>query len=211
MHSSFFKRALPALAVTFALAACGDTDAPAPDAPADAPGEAPAQEAAGPSPEQLAWWDNMQELCGMAFANPENPEQVMHVRQCFEDEMRIPVHMGEDRSRTWIVTQEAHGLRLKHDHREEDGSESEVTQYGGDTEDGGTPNSQDFHADEFTAELIPPASTNIWTMEIHPDDQFIYTLVRVGTDHGVVWPFDLTNPVAPPPAPWGYEDTEATH
>ena len=47
----------------------------------------------------------------------------MHVRECSEDAIRIPFHVGEDRSRTWVVTRTANGLRLKHDHRHEDGSE----------------------------------------------------------------------------------------
>src|SRR3712207_8407608 len=43
---------------------------------------------------------------------------VMHVRDCSPNEVRIPFHVGEDRSRTWIVTRTAAGLRLKHDHRD---------------------------------------------------------------------------------------------
>ena len=58
---------------------------------------------------------------------------VMHVRQCSDREIRIPFHVGENRSRTWVVTRTPQGLRLKHDHRHEDGTEDRVTQYGGDT------------------------------------------------------------------------------
>ena len=54
-------------------------------------------------------------------------------RSCDLAEIRIPFHVGEDRSRTWVMTPTSVGLRLKHDHRHEDGSEDEVTQYGGDT------------------------------------------------------------------------------
>ena len=48
---------------------------------------------------------------------------VMHVRDCSADEVRIPFWVGEDHSRTWVVTRTETGLRLKHDHRHEDGSE----------------------------------------------------------------------------------------
>ena len=43
--------------------------------------------------------------------------------------------VGEDRSRTWIVSVLSDGrLRLKHDHRHEDGEPDAITMYGGDME-----------------------------------------------------------------------------
>jgi hypothetical protein len=57
----------------------------------------------------------------------------MHVRTCSENALRIPFHVGDDHSRTWVITRTENGLRLKHDHRHEDGSEDAVTQYGGDS------------------------------------------------------------------------------
>lgn len=47
---------------------------------------------------------------------------IMHVRSCTADEVRIPFHVGEDRSRTWVLTRAPSGLRLKHDHRHKDGA-----------------------------------------------------------------------------------------
>ena len=128
----------------------------------------------------------------------------MHVRECFDNEIRVPFHVGEDRSRTWIFTRTADGLRLKHDHRHEDGSEDEVTQYGGDTADQGNAMLQEFRADAFTAGLIPEAATNVWTVEIHPGHMYAYALRREGTDRRVRVEFDLMNPVAAPPTPWGW-------
>jgi hypothetical protein len=128
----------------------------------------------------------------------------MHVRQCSDREIRIPFHAGEDRSRTWILTRTDAGLRLKHDHRHRDGSEDQITQYGGDTADRGTPGRQEFRADGHTAKLIPAASTNVWTVEVVPGQTFAYALRREGTDRRFRVEFDLTRAVTPPPAPWGY-------
>ena len=58
---------------------------------------------------------------------------VMDVRQCTDDEIRIPFHVGKDRSRTWVISRTATGLRLKHDHRHEDGTSDALTMYGGDS------------------------------------------------------------------------------
>lgn len=161
-----------------------------------------------------AFWDALQSLCGQAFGGRlteggpadstfRNSELRMHVRRCTSDEMRIPFHVGNDRSRTWVVTRTAAGLRLKHDHRHEDGSEDQITQYGGDTRDPGTATRQEFPADVQTATLIPAARTNVWTIEVVPGKYFAYALRREGTDRRVRVEFDLTQPITPPPPPWG--------
>ena len=156
-------------------------------------------------------WTELQSLCGRAFegrmtegtaagdAEIGAQRLVMHVRSCTADELRIPFHVGENRSRTWVLTRTASGLRLKHDHRHEDGSEDRVTQYGGDASvvDG---LSVDFPADAHTAALIPPSATNIWTVAVEPGRTFTYALRREGRRFRVE--FDLTKPVPPPPAPW---------
>lgn len=171
--------------------------------------------AARAASEQDAFWASLQRLCGQAYAgtvvNPAAADSgfigktlVMHVRQCSPGEIRIPFHVGENRSRTWVLTRTDGGLRLKHDHRHEDGSEDAITQYGGDTRGPGTPSTQEFYADAHTATLIPAAVTNVWTVEVIPGQRFAYALRREGTDRRFRVEFDLTRPVAAPPAPWGY-------
>lgn len=128
---------------------------------------------------------------------------VMHVRAC-GDTVRIPFFVGDDRSRTWVLTRTVDGVRLKHDHRHADGSEDRITQYGGDARaDGsltGSATRMDFAADAYTGALIATARTNIWTIEITAT-QFVYQLRREGRLFRVE--FDLSRPVTPPPAPWG--------
>jgi hypothetical protein len=167
--------------------------------------------------EQDAFWASLRRLCGNAYAGQlvegsaadssfRQNTLLMHVRQCSDTEIRIPFHLGENRSRTWIVTRTDAGLRLKHDHRHEDGSEDRVTQYGGDTRDAGTAARQEFWADAHTATLIPAAATNVWTMEVIPGQRFAYALRREGTDRRFRVEFDLTRPIPAPPAPWGYTE-----
>ncbi len=127
---------------------------------------------------------------------------VMHVRECSSNEIRIPFHVGGDRSRTWVLTRTAAGIRLKHDHRHEDGTPDAITQYGGDTREPGTAARQSFPADAHTVSLNPVYATNVWTMEIEPAT-FVYELIRVGTDRRFRVEFDLRRAVPAPPAPWG--------
>jgi hypothetical protein len=178
------------------------------------PAHAPAVDRAiDPATEFLA---ALRAHCGKAFAgeiiNPQPADSamrgqalVMHVRGC-GDTVRIPFHVGTDRSRTWVFTKTvkgtAAGARLKHDHRHEDGSEDRVTQYGGDALPGGTDRLMAFAADSFTAALLPASRTNVWTVEITPT-QFVYQLTRTGSDRRFRVEFDLTKPVQVPPAPWG--------
>ncbi len=161
---------------------------------------------------QEAFFTRLGALCGRAFRGEAtlassdgfDGEMIMHVRRCTPDEIQIPLHIVENRSRTWIVTRTATGLRLKHDHRVPDGSDDPVTQYGGDTQEAGSPESQSFAADAFTADLIPDAVTNVWSMTFQNGDRFVYHLTRHGAPRAT-FEFDLTDEVEPPPAPWGYE------
>jgi len=153
-------------------------------------------------------------LCGKAFTGrleTSDPADtafasqplVMHVRDCRADEVRIPFHVGEDRSRTWIISRTADGLRLKHDHRHSDGSPDAQTQYGGDTVLPGSPGRQAFPADDYSKALFvrggrQASIANVWATEIEPGVAFVYELARPGRLFRVR--FDLTRPM-PPPAP----------
>ncbi len=172
---------------------------------------------------QDVWWERMQELCGNAYAgemvryDPEmdtgwlDREVIMHIRECSPEEIRIPLHVGENRSRTWVLTRTADGIRLKHDHRYPDGSEEESSQYGGHTVDEGTASRQVFPAGEFSKALFertdhPDGVNNVWAMEVHPGERFSYSLTRPNRDFGA--DFDLSRPVDAPPPPWVIEPRE---
>ena len=134
---------------------------------------------------------------------------VMHVRGCGQPMQRIeiPFHVGEDRSRTWVLTRTAGGLRLKHDHRHADGSPDAVTMYGGDTVGPGSATRQAFPVDAasiamFRREGLNASIENTWAMEIAPAT-LAYELTRPNGRRFRV-EFDLSRPVATPPTPWGW-------
>ncbi|RJF38173.1 hypothetical protein [Pseudoalteromonas gelatinilytica] len=171
-------------------------------------------------PSHDGFFDNIAAHCGKAYEgkvsvdNAAGPSSfagkklVMHVRRCNERELQVPFHVGDDASRTWIITKTGSGLSLKHDHRHKDGSDDKSTMYGGHTLDAGFANAQSFPADQYSKELfvsqgIPQSMGNTWQMYIYPK-QFTYRLVREGREFRV--DFDLTKPISPPSAPWGYED-----
>ena len=174
--------------------------------------------ASDPVSVQDRFFAQLRPLCGNAFEGRvvtgdaadrdfASSRLVMHVRQCGEREIRIPFHVGDNRSRTWVITRTATGLRLKHDHRHEDGSEDVLTQYGGDTADSGTETRQRFPADAFSRALfvrqsIPASTANVWEVEIDPGrGVFAYALTRPNRHFRVE--FDLSRPVPAPPPPWG--------
>lgn len=157
-------------------------------------------------------------LCGKAFegritsppvaadASFAGQRLVMHVRECTSDMIRVPFHVGDDRSRTWVVTRTTAGYRLKHDHRHQDGSEDKVTQYGGDSTTPLAAARQSFPADAFTKALLiregnVAGAANVWAVEVARGRTFAYELRRPNRFFRVE--FDLTRPVAAPPAPWG--------
>jgi len=232
MHTTY--RILAAAGLAVALAACVRIDAdvetdegsrssnPAAQADAAAEGYVAAEVPAD------AFMAALATHCGEAFegrivANEPRSDEpnafegqrlVMHVRGCDEPEreLRVPFHVGDDHSRTWVLTRVGPGLRLKHDHRLEDGSDDPVTMYGGDSVDAGTAQRQEFPVDAesialFEREGLEASVTNTWAMEIEPGQRFLYELTRPGGREFKV-EFDLTTPVEAPPPPWGSEAAE---
>ena len=169
-------------------------------------------------PTHDAFFNAIKEHCGKAFTGKitkdnvgntfDGDSLVMYVRECSEREIQIPFYVGDDASRTWILTKTGSGLMLKHDHRYEDGSYHVSTMYGGHTLDAGFNQVQSFPADAYSKQLFTESDMaasidNVWQMMIYPN-RFSYRLVRPAREIQV--DFDLASPIAAPDAPWGYED-----
>lgn len=182
------------------------------------------------SSSQEAFWQALESHCGKAYAgrlvSDEAPDaamrgvaMAMHVRECSPTRIAVPFHVQRadgtwDRSRTWLITRTEGGLRLKHDHRHEDGTSDELTMYGGDTASRGTARAQDFPVDGESVALFRRTGrdvsvTNVWRVEVDPagapQGRFAYQLTRTGANARLFRvEFDLGRPIAPPPAPWGW-------
>jgi hypothetical protein len=172
-----------------------------------------------PSPPET-FFASLKQLCGKAYegqvvstdaadADFRAARVVMHVRTCTDDTVRIPLHVGADRSRTWVITRAGEGLELRHDHRHADGSEDALTQYGGFSGGNSSAQRTEFPVDDtskalFTREGRAVSNTNVWAVEVSPDaDRFAYELKRPQRFFRVE--FDTSKPVPPPPPPWGAE------
>jgi len=165
--------------------------------------------------EAKQFWNALQELCGKSFEGtleiPADDEQfggkrlLMHVRYCSDTVIKIPFFVGNDKSRTWVLTYADDRITLKHDHRHKDGSEDEITQYGGKTVNSGQANIQVFPADEETKKLIPAASANVWWITLS-DTTFTYNLRRLGTPRVFKVVMYLTKTVENPGPPWGWKE-----
>jgi hypothetical protein len=141
---------------------------------------------------QQAFFDRVKSMCGARYEGesvfPEDPGDAFRgqllvavIESCGDDEIRIPFLVGPDTSRTWLLKRTTEGLQLKHDHRHEDGTPDEVTLYGGVAANPGSPLSQSFPADSYTADLIPEASSNEWFLSFSADgQQLTYYLERHG-------------------------------
>lgn len=204
-----------ALAIILALAVVGCGGDPPP------PDDTAADDLVGPAESQLAFLDNLSVHCGEAFPGrlavaPEGDgmltgteELLVHFRDCEPGEVRIPFHVeveetdSWDSSRTWYVMEVPQGLELRHDHREEDGSEDDRTWYGGFSMDAGTPNRQDFSSPERTEAAGVPVG---WRIEIEPGVAYRYGTTREGEFTWMV-EFDLSEPIdGEIPHAWGYDE-----
>ncbi|RUO63052.1 hypothetical protein [Pseudidiomarina insulisalsae] len=133
-------------------------------------------------------------------------ELVVHIRDCEKDTIRMPLHVGEDRSRTWVLTHTGQGIDFQHIHLHEDGTPDAISPYGGHTAAAGAANRQAFPVDEaskalFIANGLDVSTANTWIISFDGDTMY-YELSRPGREFVVA--VDLSQPIAEPPAAWGY-------
>ena len=163
---------------------------------------------------------NLQPLCGKSFAGQvvstdavdadwRSEDIVMGPVSCEINAIKIPLAVGENTSRTWVIIPEKRRLTLKHDHRHDDGTPDAVSWYGGTAQTDGTATRQEFPVDEFSIALfkkegLPASVTNTWAMDINPNDSFAYELSRPATPEQVAagepgrffrLEFDITKPL----------------
>lgn len=144
-----------------------------------------------------AFFENLTALCSGTYLGQVTSDQAVDADwiasalivgpvTCDADEIRMPLAVGDDRSRTWVVTQREDELEFRHEHTEPDGSPSAVTEYGGFSRDGGTATMQAFPADDltkanFTENGIAVSNANVWTFTM-ADGTLLYSLARPATE-----------------------------
>jgi len=153
--------------------------------------------------EQTMFFKRLTQLCGNSYIGetiypnvPTDPfvgvKLAIDFKQCNDTEIRVPFQVGDDTSRTWIITQTEKGLLLKHDHRHKDGTPDKVTMYGGYADSQGSLNEQSFRADEQTVSLIPAAKTNVWKLSLNKDTNTLTYYLERNSSKRYKAVFDLT-------------------
>lgn len=155
---------------------------------------------------QESFYKSLSKHCGNSYAGkvvfPADDKDpfagkllTMHISTCSDTTIRIPFHVGEDKSRTWVISKTEQGLQLKHDHRHGDGTPDEVTMYGGVALATEEKLEQRFPADAYTAQLIPAAATNEWTLALSPDGRTFSYILKRDNQLRFRADFDLTQPL----------------
>ena len=158
------------------------------------------------SDQEEGFLENLSLLCGKSYRGEQTymaPDReswadkdfVMHVVLCEEDLVKIPFHLDDDQSRTWMFLVEDGRLRFRHDHRHDDGSPEDLTLYGGYSDGEGTAFRQYFPADPYTIDLLVDTLDRQWNIIMDEElKTFSYQLQYKGT---IVFQadFDLANPI----------------
>ena len=169
-----------------------------------------------PNPQHV-FFDRFLAYCGQYFAahiveddqlsDAWNQPLVVHIRDCETDTLRMPLHVGEDRSRTWVLQRTEKGLNFQHIHLHQDGSVDAVSPYGGHTAENGTESLQSFPVDAASKTLfeengLAVSTQNTWRLGFPSADTMSYELTR--PNRSFIVHVDLSQPIAEPPPAWGY-------
>ena len=128
----------------------------------------------------------------------EDPRMLMILEKCSEDEIRIPFHVDDDTSRTWILQMRDGTLHLSHDHRYPDGTEYDQNMYGGYSDARSSSVKHFFPADEFTIAERPQREINVWSKEIDQENDKYYYRLYLDGDRSFEAAFDLGDPLPIP-------------
>ncbi|MEM8685227.1 MAG: hypothetical protein AAGF72_17490 [Pseudomonadota bacterium] len=154
-----------------------------------------------------AFWASLETLCGKSYRGQLTigteesdrefgyADMVMYSKRCDDDAIDIGFKVNDDDSRTWMFRRSDQGLSLHHRHVDKDGNPDDTSGYGGVAQTEGTAIRQEFPADENTGQMIPAAATNVWAIEVKPDDMFAYELQRIEQQRMFRVVFDLTEPL----------------
>ncbi|MFA7482069.1 MAG: hypothetical protein WC314_16305 [Vulcanimicrobiota bacterium] len=155
----------------------------------------------GASAQEFPLFDHLRTLDGQSFEgrmsystrenDPMDLPMSIRVEAVDEKQIRIPFAVGEDRSRTWILTRTDEGLQLKHDHRHPDGTPDELTNYGGTAQPSGLGNILIFPADAETTEMLPEAASNHWSFRLSPSKTQLYYYLERHSEPRFEASFDL--------------------
>ncbi len=167
------------------------------------------------SAEKALFLEQLRPLCGKAFVGElttdvptpspsfAGKKVVMKVAKCSPNKIEIPLFVGDDLSRTWVLENTENGLHFYHIHRHEDGKEDSVSRYGGYASEQYQEVAH-FPADKVTKAMfakqgLPDSIDNTWQMYLYPT-KFSYRLVRPFRIFQV--DFDLTKPIEEARNPW---------
>lgn len=162
---------------------------------------------AGNTDAQKEFLSHYSEYCGYAYEGTtnfvdlssgyifEDATLTMILSECDENEVRIPFHVDEDTSRTWIVKMTPQGLHLSHDHRYPDGTQHDQNFYGGYADSEGSASKQYFPADHRTIEERPTRAANRWAKEIDTENDKYFYRLYLNDELRLEAEFDLSQPI----------------
>ncbi|MGY8985979.1 MAG: hypothetical protein ACKVIX_05030 [Sphingomonadales bacterium] len=166
------------------------------------------------------FFDQVNALCGQAFSGGvdhdisnvsrySDQKLILHIRDCSDSQIKIPLHVGDNSSRILIFTKNAGSIKLQHDHRHQDGTSDDLTLYGGYNTASGVANAQSFSESTESTEIFKAfakdrSRPSVWSLTLNPEE-ITYQLVRPGMV--IAFKFDLSKPVAHPPIAWDLSTT----
>lgn len=133
-----------------------------------------------PTINQHSFFDNLQGLCKKKFAGyivypagKEAPFQGkkiwIEVASCSAKEIRIPINIGEKIYRTLILGRNESGVYLQHENKRPDGSQAEISLYGGKALSHQSPFLLVFPADSYSKQLLGSERNSSWSLSISSD------------------------------------------
>lgn len=157
-------------------------------------------------PTEDSFYQQLQAYCGKKLighvlypAGKEAPFQGMEiwleVAQCNQKEIRLPIYINRKIYRTLILSQDKTKYILRHENKRPDGSQAEISMYGGQTAGKNDTYLLLFPADDYSRQLLGAELNYAWSLAFNSDKSTLSYMIENDGKLTLQLDFDLTQQV----------------
>jgi len=119
----------------------------------------------------------------------------LEVAQCNQKEIRMPIYINEKIYRTLILSQDQSNYILRHENKRSDGTQAEISMYGGQTDGKKDAFLLLFPADGYSRQLLGAELNYAWSLAFTSDKSTLSYMIENNGKLTLQIDFDLS-PVA---------------
>jgi hypothetical protein len=159
-----------------------------------------------PSKAETSFYQQLKQHCGQKLngevlypTGKEAPFRGMPIwlelEKCSDKEIRMPININQKIYRTLILSQDKTNFTLRHENKRADGTQAEISMYGGQTADIKDTYLLLFPADGYSRQLLGAELNYAWSLAFNSDKSILSYMIENNGKLTLQIDFSLTKPL----------------